>query len=319
MLVYFLFVIGFVIMIKGADVLVDGSASLAKKFNISNLVIGLTVVAFGTSAPELVVNVIASFSGNTDIAIGNILGSNIANILLILGVSSIIYPLTVHKNTVRKEIPYSLVVAVVLGFLVGDIFIDNAPHAMLTRVDGIILILFFGGFLYYTYRLSKEENESPIDTEIKEMGIGKSIIFVLLGLVGLVLGGNWIVEGAVVIATSLGMSQSFIGLTIVAIGTSLPELATSAVAAYKRNTDIAIGNVVGSNIFNITWILGVSSIINPLVFSAHNIVDLGIVVIVTAILILSIFVGKRYSIRRGEGIIFLILYAAYIVFLIYQG
>lgn len=319
MLVYFLFVIGFVIMIKGADMLVDGAASLAKKFNISNLVIGLTVVSFGTSAPELVVNVIASISGNTDIAVGNILGSNIANILLILGISSIIYPLTVHKNTVKKEIPYSLVVAVVLAFLVSDIFIEKAPFAILSRIDGIILILLFGAFLYYTYRLSKQEGDIPGDEEIKEMGTAKSIIFLLVGITGLVLGGDWIVKGAVEIASGLGMSQSFIGLTIVAVGTSLPELATSAVAAYKRNTDIAIGNVVGSNIFNITWILGISSIINPLVFNAHNIIDLGILTVITIILILSIFVGKRYSIRKGEGIIFLILYAAYIIFLVYEG
>jgi cation:H+ antiporter len=280
----------------------------------------LTVVSFGTSAPELVVNVFASISGNTDIAVGNILGSNLANILLILGISAIIYPLTVHKNTVKKEIPYSLVVAVVLGFLVGDIILDDAPFAMLSRVDGVILILLFGAFLFYTYHLSKQEGEIPGDVEeIKELSLPKSIIFVLLGLLGLVFGGDWIVNGAVEIATIFGMSQSFIGLTVVAIGTSLPELATSAVAAYKRNTDIAIGNVVGSNIFNVTWILGVSSIINPLVFNAHNMIDLGIVVIVTIILIVSIFVGKRYTIRKGEGIIFLILYAGYIAFLIHEG
>ena len=319
MLVYILFIAGFVIMIKGADFLVDGAASLAKRFNISNLVIGLTVVSFGTSAPELVVNILASFSGNTDIAIGNILGSNIANILLILGVSAIIYPLTVHKNTVKKEIPYSFFVVVVLAFLVSDIFLDEASSAMLSRVDGIVLIILFSIFLIYTYRISKETNELPEDVEIKKMSVLKAVILVLLGMVGLVVGGHWIVEGAVEIATQLGMSQAFIGLTIVAVGTSLPELATSAVAAYKKNTDIAIGNVVGSNIFNITWILGVSSIINPLVFSAHNMVDLGVVLVATLLLLIMIFAGRKYTLSKIEGAIFLLLYFAYIAYLVYEG
>lgn len=319
MLLYILFVAGFVIMIKGADFLVDGAASLAKRFNISNLVIGLTVVSFGTSAPELVVNIFASLTGNTDIAIGNILGSNIANILLILGVSAIIYPLTVHKNTVKKEIPYSFFVVLILAFLVSDIFLDDASSAMLSRVDGIVLIILFSFFLIYTYRISKETNELPEDVEIKDMSVIKAIILVLIGMVGLVLGGKWIVDGAVKIATQLGMSQAFIGLTIVAVGTSLPELATSAVAAYKRNTDIAIGNVVGSNIFNITWILGVSSIINPLVFSAHNMVDLGVVLVATLLLMIMIFAGKKYTLSKIEGAIFLLMYFGYIAYLVYEG
>ena len=319
MLVYILFVAGFVIMIKGADFLVDGAASLAKRFNISNLVIGLTVVSFGTSAPELVVNILASLTGNTDIAIGNILGSNIANILLILGVSAIIYPLTVHKNTVKMEIPYSFFVVLILAFLVSDIFLDGAQSAILSRIDGIVLIILFSFFLIYTYRISKETNELPEDVEIKDMSVIKAVILVLIGMVGLVLGGKWIVDGAVEIATQLGMSQAFIGLTIVAVGTSLPELATSAVAAYKKNTDIAIGNVVGSNIFNITWILGVSSIINPLVFSAHNMVDLGVVLVATLLLLIMIFAGKKYTLSKVEGVIFLILYFGYIVYLVYEG
>jgi cation:H+ antiporter len=319
MLVYILFIIGFVFMIKGADLLVDGAASLAKRFNISNLVIGLTVVSFGTSAPELAVNVIASLSGNNDIAIGNILGSNIANILLILGVSALIYPLTVHRNTVKKEIPYSFIVAVVLGLLVSDIVLANAEFAILSRVDGVILIVLFAAFLVYTYRISKETNELPEDVEIKEMSVGKAIVFIIIGIVGLVFGGDWIVKGAVVMAEHLGMSQSFIGLTIVAIGTSLPELATSAVAAYKRNTDIAIGNVVGSNIFNVTWILGLSSIINPIVFNSHNMMDLGVVLFATLLLIVSIFAGKKYTLTKFEGIVFLLIYFAYIAFLIYEG
>jgi cation:H+ antiporter len=319
MLVYFLFVLGFVVMIKGADFLVDGAASLAKRFNISNLVIGLTVVSFGTSAPELVVNIIASLNGSTDIAVGNILGSNIANILLILGVSALIYPLTVHKNTVKKEIPYSFFVCLILSILVGDIIFDGAPEGLLSRVDGLILIALFGAFLYYTYRISKETNELPEEVEIKQLSVFRAILYLIIGIIGLVFGGQWIVDGAVVIATGLGMSESFIGLTVIAIGTSLPELATSAVAAYKRNTDIAIGNVVGSNIFNITWILGVSSLINPLVFNSHNLVDLGVVLLATLLLVILIFAGRMFTLTKIEGSVFLLLYAAYIVFLIYEG
>lgn len=319
MLVYILFVLGFVVMIKGADLLVDGAASIAKRFNISNLVIGLTVVSFGTSAPELVVNIIASFNGNADIAVGNILGSNIANILLILGVSALIYPLTVHHSTVKKEIPYSFFVCVVLALLVGETFFNGTDEAMLSRVDGLILLGLFGLFIYYIYKISKKTGELPEDVEIKKMSVPKAVVYVLLGILGLVFGGQWIVDGAVIIAMYFGMSQSFIGLTIVAIGTSLPELATSAVAAYKKNSDIAIGNVVGSNIFNITWILGVSSLINPLVFSAHSLIDLGVVLFATLLLVILIFAGRMYTLTKAEGTIFLILYAGYIAFLVYEG
>lgn len=319
MLVYFLFVLGFVVMIKGADLLVDGAASIAKRFNISNLVIGLTVVSFGTSAPELVVNIIASLNGSTDIAIGNILGSNIANILLILGVSALIFPLTVHKNTVKKEIPYSFFVCLILAVLVGDIIFDGAPEGILTRIDGLVLIALFGVFVYYTYKISRENNEGSDDVEIKEMSVLKASTLIVLGIIGLVFGGQWIVDGAVVMATSLGMSESFIGLTVIAVGTSLPELATSAVAAYKRNTDIAIGNVVGSNIFNVTWILGVSSLINPLVFNSHNMLDLGVVLFATFLLVILIFAGRMYTLTKVEGSIFILLYAGYIAFLVYEG
>lgn len=319
MLVYFLFVLGFVIMIKGADLLVDGAASIAKRFNISNLVIGLTVVSFGTSAPELVVNIIASLNGSTDIAIGNILGSNIANILLILGVSALIFPLTVHKNTVKKEIPYSFFVCLILAVLVGDIIFDGAPEGILTRIDGLVLIALFGVFVYYTYKISRENNEGSDDVEIKEMSVLKASTLIVIGIIGLVFGGQWIVDGAVVMATSLGMSESFIGLTVIAVGTSLPELATSAVAAYKRNTDIAIGNVVGSNIFNVTWILGVSSLINPLVFNSHNMLDLGVVLFATFLLVILIFAGRMYTLTKVEGSIFILLYAGYIAFLVYEG
>jgi cation:H+ antiporter len=314
LITYILFILGFVFIVKGADMLVDGSASLAKRFNISNLVIGLTIVAFGTSMPELIVNLFASFQGNSDIAIGNILGSNIANILLILGIAAIIRPLKIEKNITYREIPYSLLAAVVLGFLGADALINGDSASILSRSDGLILLCFFAIFMYYIFAESRERNDT--DIEIKDLSVLKSGIFIFAGIVGLGIGGKWVVDGAVEIAGDLGVSESFIGLTAVAIGTSLPELAASAVAAYKGNTDIAIGNVVGSNIFNIFWILGISSVIKPLPFSSGELIDLGMVIFVSILFFVSIFIGKRHSIGKIEGIFFLLLYIGYIVFLV---
>ncbi|MGI8893750.1 MAG: calcium/sodium antiporter [Bacteroidia bacterium] len=317
-LVYVLFVIGFVFLIKGADLLVDGSVSIAGRLRISNLVIGLTVVAFGTSLPELLVNLVASFEGSTDIAIGNILGSNIANILLILGIASIIYPLSVKKNTTFKEIPFSLLAAVILAVLANDIMIDNYSFSILSRSDGITLLCFFAIFLYYVFTITKDSDEEQ--DEVKIISLPKSIIYILVGLVGLTIGGKWIVEGAVSIATQFGISESLIGLTIIAIGTSLPELATSAVAALKKNTDIAIGNVVGSNIFNVFWILGISSIIKPLPFNEQSNTDLFMVIFSSLLLFAFLSFGKqRHLLHKSHGILFLSLYVAYTAYLIYRG
>jgi cation:H+ antiporter len=313
MLTPVLFVIGFVFLIKGADLLVDGASSIARKFSISPLVIGLTIVSFGTSAPELIVNIFASTSGNTDIAIGNILGSNIVNILLILGISAIIYPLTTKKNTVWKEIPLSLLAAIILAVIVNDAFIDGKEFSGLTRIDGIVLIAFFIIFLYYTFGISKVSGENE-DSDIKTYGNLKSILYVILGLGGLTFGGKWIVDGAVQIAEYFNMSQSLVGLTIVAIGTSLPELATSAVAAYKKQSDIAIGNVVGSNIFNIFFILGVSSIISPLPFQPKSMVDILMVVFSSLILFIVLFIGKKNILQRWQGVLLIAIYILYLAY-----
>jgi cation:H+ antiporter len=316
-LVYVLFVVGFVILIKGADLLVDGSVSIAGRWGISNIVIGLTVVAFGTSLPELLVNLVASFEGSTDIAIGNILGSNIANILLILGVASIIYPLGVKKNTTFKEIPFSLLAALVLAVLANDILIDGFRISILTRSDGITLLCFFAIFLYYVFTISKTNEEYD---EVKIISWPRSIIYMLLGLVGLAFGGKWIVDGAVTIAKEFDVSESLIGLTIIAIGTSLPELATSAVAAYKKNTDIAIGNVVGSNIFNVFWILGLSSVIKPLPFNEESNIDIFMVILSSLLLFVFLSFGKRkHLLHKSHGILFLLMYVVYTVYLIYRG
>lgn len=315
MIEYFFLILGFVLLIKGADLLVGGASSIAKRFGISALVIGLTVVAFGTSSPELIVNIFASINGNTDIAIGNILGSNIANILLILGISAIIYPLAVTKGTVWKEIPFSLLAIIVVAFMANDTFFDGGL-SMIVRSEGLVLVAFFAIFLYYTYSISKVEG-SETQTEIKEVSTLKSIIWIVLGLVGLTIGGKFIVDSAVSIASYFGVSQSLIGLTIVAVGTSLPELATSAMAAIKKNPDIAVGNIVGSNIFNTFWILGVSAIINPLPFSLPLIRDVLMTVLATLLLFAFMFVGKRHIIERWQGFIFILAYIAYISWILF--
>jgi len=316
MLTYILFVLGFIVLIKGADLLVDGASSIARKFRISPLVIGLTIVAFGTSAPELVVNIFASASGSSEIAIGNILGSNIANILLILGISAAIYPLTSKKNTVWKEIPLCLLAALVVGLLVNDALIDGTSFSVLSRIDGFILLSFFIIFLYYTFGIAKVGKEDT-DLKIKKYPLWKSIGFIVLGLSGLVFGGNWVIDGAVKIAEYFNISESLIGLTIVAVGTSLPELATSAIAAYKKQTDIAIGNVVGSNIFNIFFILGLSSVIRPLPFNPIANTDILMTIGATIILFLLMFLGRKRVIERWQGIFMVLLYFVYTAFLIF--
>jgi cation:H+ antiporter len=316
-MIYVLFGLGFVFLIKGADFLVDGAASLAKKFKISDIVIGLTIVSFGTSAPELIVNLFASGSGEAELAIGNVLGSNISNILLILGVSSVIYPLTIKQNTAWKEIPLSLLAAVVVGLLVNDMLIDGFNVALLSRIDGFVLLSFFIIFLYYTFGIAKVGGKSK--SKIKILSIPRSVIFIILGLIGLGFGGKWIVDGAIKIATSFCLSQSLIGLTIVAVGTSLPELATSAIAAYKKNAEIAIGNVVGSNIFNLFWILGVSAVVKPLPFNEDNNIDIGMVILSSFLLFIFIFIDKKHILQRWQGVMFLVVYVLYTGFIIWRG
>ena len=316
MLTYMLFAIGFVFLIKGAGFLVDGAASVARSLKVSDLVIGLTVVAFGTSTPELFVNVIASFRGNTDIAIGNVLGSNIANVFLILGISSVIYPLAVTKGTVWKEIPFSLLAAIVLLFMANDRFLDKAGASALTRIDGLTFLCFFTIFLYYTFSIAARVEGLEEHVPVRKYGWLRSLVHVIAGLAGLTIGGKWIVDGAIAFAAKLGLSESLIGLTIVAVGTSLPELATSAVAAHKKNVEIAVGNVVGSNIFNIFFVLGISATIKPLPFKTKNNIDLAVVILSSLMLFLFMFTGKKRSLDRWEGIVCLALYFGYIAFLI---
>jgi len=318
MLPYILLIIGFGFLIKGADFLVKGASSMARRFNISDLVIGLTVVAFGTSAPELFVNIVAGVKGTTDIAIGNILGSNIANVFLILGISAVIYPLAVSKGTVWKEIPFSLLAAMVLAFLANDRLIDKQSHSVLLRSDGLILLSFFIIFLYYSTTIAFEIKGVDDHVPATAYGAMKSMGLVIMGLIGLIIGGEWIVNGAVHMALKLGLSQSTVGLTVVAVGTSLPELATSAVAAYRKNVDIAVGNVVGSNIFNIFFVLGISSIIHPLPFTSANNIDLCMVILASLMLFIFMFTGKKRSLDRWEGMVSIGIYVGYILFLVFR-
>ena len=321
MLVYILFVVGFVLLIKGADWLVSGSASVAKKYNISDLVIGLTIVSMGTSMPELIVNILASTSGASEIAIGNVVGSNIANILLILGVAAFIYPLTIKESTVMSQIPFSIIAILLVAFAANAPIFNPDYSLMISRLDGVVFILFFALFMVYIIKLAREGRADMIEeAPDKILPMGKSILFILLGLVGLFLGGTWVVDGAIKIAEQFGLSQNLIGLTIVAIGTSLPELVTSAMAAYRKNTDIAVANVIGSNIFNLLWVLGISAMISPMKYDPVVNADIIVLLVATCLIIFSLMTGRaKNQIGKPTGIFFLACYIAYTAFLIYRG
>lgn len=319
MLPYLLLIIGFALLIKGADVLVEGASSIARRLHVSDLVVGLTVVAFGTSTPELFVNIISSLRGKSDIAMGNVLGSNIANILLILGISALIRPLRVTRGTVWKEIPFSVLAVIVLGFLANDRFLDGHAYSLLGRSDGLVLLSFFIIFIYYTVNIAQEITGMAEHVPSREFSTGISLLMAAVGLGGLILGGKWIVDGAVHAALKLGMSESLIGLTIVAVGTSLPELATSAVAARKGNVEIAVGNVVGSNIFNVFFVLGVSALIHPIPAGAELNRDIALAGAASILLFGSMFTGKKRCLDRWEGAVFVAVYALVIAFMIVKN
>ena len=319
MLVYILFIVGFVILIKGADLLVQGASSIGRKFNVSSIVIGLTIVSFGTSLPELLVNLIASYENTPDIGVGNILGSNVANILLILGIAALINPLPITRNTYFIEVPFSLTATLLVGFLANASMFGKTNDFIISRYDGIILLFFFVLFMGYVYVVSKQRKSEFSNEDLPDMSMNKSILLIIIGMVGLYFGGRWVVDGAVSLASSFGMSESFIGLTIIAIGTSLPELVTSAMAAYKKDTDIAVGNVVGSNIFNLLWILGLSATIKPIPYDVISNSDIFMIIASSTALILAVVVGKKPIISRWEGFFFLIAYCWYIIFLIERG
>ncbi len=309
---------GFVLLVFGASMLVDSAASLAKRLEVPNIVIGLTIVAFGTSSPELAVNLMAAASQNVDIVLGNVVGSNILNIFLILGISALYAPLTVKSNTTWIEVPLAFLAALLVLVAAEDRFLDQATANVITRSEGIVLLFFFVIFLVYTFQLVRRSRvEEPL--EVKEYTLTKAILFIILGLALLVLGGRFIVDGATGIARLLGMSDRLIGLTVVSIGTSLPELATSIVAARRKNTDMAIGNVVGSNIFNIFFVLGASAIVFPISVPPAARFDLLVNILASALLFVFIFTGKGHRLERWEGGLFLGLYMGYLAYLLLAG
>lgn len=308
-----LIVVGFLGLIFGANWLVDGASSLAKKHNIPDLVIGLTIVAFGTSAPELVVNSVASVDGLSEIVLANVIGSNNFNLFIILGIAGLIYPISVHSSMVKREIPISLIIAIVLFGLANDFFINQ--NSEISRLDGIILLISFICFLYYLFKNLKKEKIEVVPYTQKS---NKKIwILIVIGFSGLIIGGKLVVDNSIDIATDLGISQKIIGLTIIAAGTSLPELITSIVAAFKKNSDIAIGNVIGSNIFNILLILSISSLISPIKYNHIFNQDFAIFIGGTVFVILAMFTGKRKKLDRWEaGLLlgFYLIYTGYLIF-----
>ncbi|KXS42478.1 MAG: K+dependent Na+ exchanger related-protein [Methanolobus sp. T82-4] len=318
MIDYIFILIGLAFLYKGANWFVEGASSLAKHFGISSLVIGLTVVAFGTSMPELVVNVFASVQGNSDVAFGNIVGSNIINLLLILGLTGAIAPMVVQRSTVWKEIPFALLAVLVLATMSNKILLANDPENLLTRADGIILLFFLSIFVYYIFETIKN-NTSDSSDNIKEHSTAKISFMLIAGFIFLVIGGRMTVDGAVSIARQMGISEFLISSTIVAAGTSLPELVTSVAAALKKEMDISVGNILGSNIFNIFFVMGVSATISPLAVPIGINVDLVILAIATLLFFIFMFTGEKHKLERWEAMIFLVIYASYTLFIIHRG
>lgn len=313
-----LLVAGLLVLVKSSDWLVAGASAVAGRFGVSSLAIGLTIVSFGTSMPELLVTMISGLRDNADLAIGNVIGSNICNVLLVLGVSAVIRPLPVRDSTVVSEIPFSLVAALLVGFLANAALFTANPALMISRIDGVILLMFFALFLIYVYRMSRTRSYFD-DNAVPAISGRRSALYILLGFAGLYLGGQWVVDGAVSLAGLLGVNDALIGLTIVAIGTSSPELVASAVAAYRGETDIAVGNVVGSNIFNLLWILGLTSVVTPLPFEVVTNTDLMMVIGASVMIFVAMITGRGGIIQRSHGAVFVLLYVAYLAYVIVRG
>ena len=310
-----LLIVGFVLLIKGADIFVDGASSTALNLKVSKMVIGLTIVAFGTSAPELAVSIKALLSGSSDIVLGNVVGSNILNILLILGISSLFSSMVVKDNTVKKEIPLTILFSVLLTVLSFDNVFDKKITNVITRTDGFVILLFFIVFIYYLASIAKNNKEENEEAPYK---IGKSLLFVLIGLVGIVAGSNLVVDNASAIAKALNVSEKTISLTIVAFGTSLPELVTSVQAARKHENDIAIGNIIGSNIFNIGIVIGLPcALIGNINVGTFNYIDMFTMIGAAVLLFLLTF--KKRKLDKGEGLIMLLIFIVYYGYVIIGG
>ncbi len=311
-------IVGLALLVKSAELLIQGASYFAQRIGISELVVGLTIVSFGTSMPEFVVSMTSGFKNNPDLAIANVIGSNIANVLLVLGLAAIIRPLPVQDSTVVSEIPFSLAAALLVGFLANAALFSSSLDLSLSHLDGGILLFFFFLFMLYMYKVSNinDDAERP---PIRDMGGRRSSIYLLLSIAGLYFGGQWVVDSATGIAYNLGVSDAMIGLTIVAIGTSMPELVASAVAAYRNHTDIAVGNVVGSNIFNLLWILGATASLVELPFEAVSNTDIVMVIASSSLVILALVASRSHSLRRMHGVLFILLYICYMSYVILRG
>ena len=317
MIIYItLLIIGFIVLIKGADIFVDGASSVAGNFKVSKMLIGLTIVAFGTSAPEFAVSVKSLLSGSGDMVLGNVIGSNILNILLILGVSSMFHSLKVKDNTVKKELPITLLMTAIFIVLLSDQLFDKGFNNTFTRSDGIVIILFFLVFVYYLIKMARNKIDNNQDE--KYMSMKKAFLFTILGIAGIIIGSNLVVENASSIARTMGISESMVALTIIALGTSLPELVTSVTATRKGEYDIAIGNVVGSNIFNIGMVIGVPiALFGGIQQISINYIDL--IAMIASAFLLFIFSYNDRRISKYEGSIFLIMFVVYYGYVIYRG
>lgn len=312
---YIFLIIGFLILIKGADAFVSGSSSIARIFKVPSLIIGLTIVAFGTSAPEAAVSVTAALKGSNDMAIANVIGSNIFNLLMVVGFASIITPIKVQKSTIIKEFPFAILASIVLFILSHDTKFQGYDKNLLTRADGLMLLSLFIIFMYYLIEMAiTSKEEMDLEENKSEMAIGKSIIYSILGVLGIIIGGDIVVNSASNIALAWGMSENLVGLTIVAVGTSLPEFVTSITAARKGESDIAIGNVVGSNLFNILFVLGISSTISNI--EVHPIVFLDMIIMIIVNILTFIFAASNKKVNKTEGAILAIIYVLYMVFII---
>ncbi len=317
-LAYILLVVGFVLLIKGADYFVDGASNIARLLRIPSILIGLTIVAFGTSSPEVTVSIIAALEGSADVSLGNVIGSNIFNLTLVVGIAAFIFPLKVETETIRKEIPFTFLASVALLVVMSDITLEGLSDNFITRSDGLIFLLFLSIFMYYVIEVAFKSRESLSDEPIPQ-GVtwGKNIIITILGLAGIVFGGELVVSNATEIAYRWGMSETLVGLTIVAMGTSLPELVTSVTAALKKESEIALGNIVGSNIFNILLVLGTSSVITPLPVNGKVFSDVLIMMVLTVILL--IFSRTNFRVGKREGLILALSYVIYLIYVILRN
>jgi cation:H+ antiporter len=316
---YVLLIVGFVCLIKGADLFVDGSSNVAKLLKVPSIIIGLTVVAFGTSMPEASVSISSALQGANELAVSNVVGSNIFNLLVVLGASALILPVCVQKDSVKKEIPFSLLCTVAL---LGALFLGkNEEGFTLGWIAGLVLLALFAFYMYWQISAAlKARKNGTIEEETddgKQISVWKSLVFIVVGIAAIILGGNWVVNGATSIAYKFGMSETLVGMTIVAVGTSLPELVTSMVAAKKGESDIALGNVIGSNIFNIIFILGFSCLVFPITVGMEAIIDTMFVIVVTVVGL--VFSATKLKFQRWEGAVFVVTYVAYLAYMILRA